>query len=285
VRKWPFELVLDLDETLVYVDHAERSVDARPPPGCSALQFNKHSATAHCRFMRPRPHLEKFLREASQRCRLNIYTAGSTPYAEEILRHIDPEGTLIQGEIQTRPPNQLVDPTNPPKKRLTKINSSDRFLRRAVIVDDQIAAWDSDFQDRVLIAKKFQHDFTAGAPRPPRDDFLLHLLSLFERIAHRHKRDTHIAQTLFDERHTIFEGLVIYLAEENPHPDFAKNIRLFNGKVAPTLGANVTHIAVSSHDAALRIPRGLPATIVHFSWIVDSFHAWCRQDEQNYKMM
>ena len=129
VQKWPFELVLDLDLTLVYVHNEEPfpSVDAKPPDGWVALKLFTDKDGHHSRFMRPRPHLTKFLREASKHCsRLHVYTASHTPYAEEILRHIDPDG-LITGIKKSWPHCDRLAR----RSSLRQMNPSVPFMKRA----------------------------------------------------------------------------------------------------------------------------------------------------------
>ena len=280
VRKWPFDLVLDLDLTLVYVHNQEPfpSVDATPPDGWVALKLHDDTNGHHARFMRPRPYLERFLREASQHCKLHVYTAAQTPYAEEILRHIDP-GRLITGYKVSWPPNTPIDRNNPPKKNLRTMNPSVPFMKRVLILDDQPNAWEQEFHDRVVTAKKFLGN------TPETDEHLLDTLRFLELAAGRHRLldKAYTGDTLRAERTAIFKGMVFYFAGSEIDKDTEPTIHWLGGTTVVTPHHKVTHIVVSGSAAQSNIPRGHSASIVHWSYVRDCFFALRRLDELAYK--
>lgn len=279
VQKWPFELVLDLDLTLVYVHNEEPfpSVDAKPPDGWVALKLFTDKDGHHSRFMRPRPHLERFLREASKHCsRLHVYTASYTPYAEEILRHIDPDG-LITGIKKSWP--HCDRPV--PKKSLRQMNPSVPFMKRALILDDQLQFWEKDFQDRVIAAKPFVGN------TPETDEHLLDVLQFLKLAAERHRqldRDkAYTGDTLRAERTAIFKSMVFYLADKGVNKDTELTIGWLGGVTVVAPHPNVTHMVVSGSAAQSTIPHGHSASIVHWHYVRDCWFALRRLDEQPYK--
>ena len=278
VQKWPFELVLDLDLTLVYVHNEEpfHSVDATAPDGWVALKLFTDKHGHHSRFMRPRPHLTTFLQEASQHCKLNGYTASHTPYAEEILRHIDPDG-LITGIKKSWPHCDRP----PPKKSLRQMNPSAPFMKRALILDDQLGFWEKEFHDRVIIAKPFVGN------TPETDEHLMHVLGFLELAAERHRqldRDkAYTGDTLLAGRTAIFKGKVFYLADEGVDKDTEPTIGWLGGTTVVTPYPSVTYMVVSGSAAQSNIPRGHSASIVHWSYIRDCFFALRRLNELDYK--
>ena len=279
VQKWPFELVLDLDLTLVYVHNEEpfHSVDAKPPDGWVALKLFTDKHGHHSRFMRPRPHLKRFLREASKHCsRLHVYTASHTPYAEEILRHIDPDG-LITGIKKSWPHCDRP----PPKKSLRQMNPSVPFMKRALILDDQLGFWEKEFQDRVIIAKPFVGN------TPETDEHLMDVLQFLKLAAERHRQldreKAYTGDTLLAGRTAIFKGMVFYLADEGVDKDTEPTIGWLGGTTVVTPHHKVTHIVVSGSAAQSNIPRGHSASIVHWSYVRDCFFALRRLDELAYK--
>ena len=70
--KKKFTLVLDLDETLVHYSEDE---------GEGKIFF--------------RPHLDYFLREMSKNFELMIFTAAQQDYADTVINHLDPSGSLF----------------------------------------------------------------------------------------------------------------------------------------------------------------------------------------------
>ena len=271
--------MLDLDLTLVYVHNEEpfHSVDAKPPDGWVALKLFTDKHGHHSRFMRPRPHLTRFLREASKHCsRLHVYTASHTPYAEEILRHIDPDG-LITGIKKSWPHCDRP----PPKKSLRQMNPSVPFMKRALILDDQLGFWEKEFHDRVIIAKPFVGN------TPETDEHLMHVLGFLELADERHRQlereKAYTGDTLLAGRTAIFKGMVVYLADEEIDKDTEPTIGWLGGTTVVTPHHKVTHIVVSGSAAQSNIPHGHSASIVHWHYVRDCFFALRRLNELDYK--
>jgi len=82
-------LVLDLDETLIHTE-VEPIVDA---DFRFTLSSNEGSQTM---FVRIRPHAKHFLAEVSKHFEVIVFTASERPYAEHILKHLDPSGTMVE---------------------------------------------------------------------------------------------------------------------------------------------------------------------------------------------
>jgi Dullard-like phosphatase family protein len=77
-------LVLDLDDTLV---HSSDSGDFE-------VQLKQQSL-----WVRTRPHAAEFLREAGRLYEVAVYTASEAVYADQVLKHLDPTGCLLQHRL------------------------------------------------------------------------------------------------------------------------------------------------------------------------------------------
>ena len=80
-------LVLDLDETLVHCGF-------KALPAADIELHIDYLGTPYTVFGRRRPHLEAFLKEASQHFELVCFTASQKLYAERIVKIIDPNGYI-----------------------------------------------------------------------------------------------------------------------------------------------------------------------------------------------
>jgi len=80
-------LVLDLDETLVHCSIEEPDPESQPPDLEFPVQFHGTSYTVYVRL---RPHLEKFLKQVSQKFEVVCFTASQKVYADALLNRIDP---------------------------------------------------------------------------------------------------------------------------------------------------------------------------------------------------
>lgn len=83
-------LVLDLDETLIHtevepIEDADFVFTLASPDGCGQHMY-----------VRTRPHAHHFLEEAAKRFEVIVFTASERPYAEHVLRHLDPHGLLVE---------------------------------------------------------------------------------------------------------------------------------------------------------------------------------------------
>ncbi len=59
-------------------------------------------------YVKTRPHAHHFLREAAKAFEVIVFTASERPYAESILRHLDPSGALV-GHVFCREDCTLVE--------------------------------------------------------------------------------------------------------------------------------------------------------------------------------
>lgn len=85
-------------------------------------------------YVKPRPGLQNFLRQLSQRYEMHVYTMGTRTYAESVCRLVDPQGTLFGARIISRDENGSLL-----QKSLKKLFPMDTSM--VVIIDDRADVW------------------------------------------------------------------------------------------------------------------------------------------------
>ncbi|CAB9513958.1 Carboxy-terminal domain RNA polymerase II polypeptide A small phosphatase [Seminavis robusta] len=85
-------LFLDLDKTLIYSDRGF----ARPSNKDDDYFFITLPTTGSMKIHK-RPHLDHFLKTISSRFEVYIFTASESIYADKILDHLDPHGSIFSG--------------------------------------------------------------------------------------------------------------------------------------------------------------------------------------------
>ena len=146
-------LVLDLDETLIHtevvpIDDADFVFTLTSSDG-EGLQYM---------YVRKRPHAEHFLREVSKRFEVIIFTASERPYAENVLKELDPTGSLID-YLLCREDCLFIE-----GEFVKDLNTLGRDIRRVALVDNRpemycfqvdngipILSWFDDRQDCELL--------------------------------------------------------------------------------------------------------------------------------------
>ena len=135
-------LILDIDHTLLH----GTPVLTLPPNelmerfSLKSIAVNIEGATPYYHLIKLRPYLMEFLESISQKYQLSIYTAGTRSYAEDVVKLIDPGGTLFRKRIVSR--SDAIDSLGSAglEKSLTRLfvgESSDL----AVILDDREDVW------------------------------------------------------------------------------------------------------------------------------------------------
>jgi Dullard-like phosphatase family protein len=89
-------VVLDLDETLIHAEHWDPNCAESLPEVAGAMVIKSDLAVS---LIRKRPFVEEFLREASKRFELIVFTAGSEEYASPILDDLDPNKTIFRHRL------------------------------------------------------------------------------------------------------------------------------------------------------------------------------------------
>jgi CTD small phosphatase-like protein 2 len=144
-------VVLDLDETLIHtevapIDDADFTFTLA---GCDQPQ------TLHVRI---RPHAELFLRTMAELFEVIVFTASERPYAEAVLRQLDPKGDLVE-HVLCREDCTFID-----GEFIKDLGGLSRDLSRTVLVDNRpemycyhtecgipISSWFSDRRDCELL--------------------------------------------------------------------------------------------------------------------------------------
>ena len=103
-------LILDLDHTLLnstqFKELTQEEHDllheciAREAEGLKEGQRPMLYCLRHMGFFtKLRPHVFEFLESVSKICQPYVYTMGDKPYAREMVKLIDPEGTIFHGRV------------------------------------------------------------------------------------------------------------------------------------------------------------------------------------------
>jgi RNA polymerase II subunit A C-terminal domain phosphatase len=85
-------------------------------------------------YVKPRPGLQNFLTQLSQRYELHVYTMGTRTYAESVCRLVDPDGSLFGARIISRDENGSLL-----QKSLSKLFPMDTSM--VAIIDDRADVW------------------------------------------------------------------------------------------------------------------------------------------------
>jgi len=159
-------LVLDLDETLVHSkainDGSQHDYSFSMP-----LRFPPRSTCEV--FVRKRPHLDEFLSRVSPSFELVVFTASGRPYAEPVLKFLDPSGNIFSHAL-------FYDATTLVRGHYLKdLRLLGRDLSKTLIVDNS-PQW-------------FAFQLDNGVPIPSfvgddADDHLLRLLPFLDSLAH-----------------------------------------------------------------------------------------------------
>lgn len=85
-------------------------------------------------YVKPRPGLQNFLTQLSERYELHVYTMGTRTYAESVCRLVDPDGLLFGARIISRDENGSLL-----QKSLSKLFPMDTSM--VAIIDDRADVW------------------------------------------------------------------------------------------------------------------------------------------------
>ncbi len=91
LNKKKYVLYIDLDETLIYASEQKPSKTRS-----LKITIDIPDEPDKIFYIKPRPFLEEFLKEASKIFKIYLYTRASKRYAEEILKHIDRNQMIIK---------------------------------------------------------------------------------------------------------------------------------------------------------------------------------------------
>eukprot|EP00927_Polykrikos_kofoidii_P039407 TRINITY_DN33804_c0_g1_i1.p1 TRINITY_DN33804_c0_g1~~TRINITY_DN33804_c0_g1_i1.p1 ORF type:complete len:594 (-),score=60.58 TRINITY_DN33804_c0_g1_i1:303-2063(-) len=140
-------LVLDIDHTLLHTGSAQQAARAVRRRGAGSRSRCSVVTTPNGTryYVRLRPHLPDFLRQARELCDLYLYTHGTGVYAEGIVREIDPDGRFFGS------PPRLFTRDNTPLglKNLREIFPAD--TSQVLVVDDRDEVWPPDIRNTQLI--------------------------------------------------------------------------------------------------------------------------------------
>ncbi|KAF8576120.1 hypothetical protein K439DRAFT_1419191 [Ramaria rubella] len=85
-------------------------------------------------YIKPRPGLQDFLAQMSEKYEMHVYTMGTRAYAESVCTAIDPEGTIFRGRILSRDESGSLT-----QKSLQRLFPCDTSM--VVIIDDRADVW------------------------------------------------------------------------------------------------------------------------------------------------
>lgn len=85
-------------------------------------------------YVKPRPGLQRFLQELSERYEMHVYTMGTRTYAESVCKLVDPHGAIFGARITSRDENGSLL-----QKSLKKLFPMDTSM--VIIIDDRADVW------------------------------------------------------------------------------------------------------------------------------------------------
>ena len=156
-------LALDLDQTLVC---------ASPKP----LHVHHHwiQTTNAALFVCERPYLRHFLAQVSQWYKVAIFTAGTKAWADPIISHLDPEGTMIEKRYFRQFCSRTKDGTY--VKDLSLITTKDKIaLSKCILVDDTAVSYQLYPDNAIPIQSFYAESYDA-------DSALLNLLPVLHAL-------------------------------------------------------------------------------------------------------
>lgn len=157
-------LVLDLDHTLLHAVQVDGptpqetvchngEIHHLPIQELSSTRVMKHLV------MKKRPHVDRFLKEASNYFQMSIYTMGTRRYAEAVVKILDPNNIYFNSRIVARSEgtsntNEIYD------KSLKNIFLDDASM--AVILDDRDDVWKGPQNDQLLLVRPYIYFIPGG---------------------------------------------------------------------------------------------------------------------------
>jgi CTD small phosphatase-like protein 2 len=158
-------LVLDLDETLIHTE-----VDFIPDADFTFCLPGGGDNGLQVMYVRVRPHALAFLAFCAAKFEVIVFTASERPYAEAVLRHLDPAGLLVD-HVLCREDCTFVD------GEFTKdLGALSRDMRRVALVDNRpemycfhaangvpVSSWFEDRRDCELLRLRPKLEAMAAA--------------------------------------------------------------------------------------------------------------------------
>ncbi|PWN37086.1 FCP1-like phosphatase, partial [Meira miltonrushii] len=137
-------LIVDLDQTIIHAtvdptvgewmkDQSNANYKALADVGKFLLGVDG-KADGCWYYVKPRPGLQNFLTQLSERYELHVYTMGTRTYAESVCRLVDPDGSLFGARIISRDENGSLL-----QKSLSKLFPMDTSM--VAIIDDRADVW------------------------------------------------------------------------------------------------------------------------------------------------
>jgi hypothetical protein len=151
-REFKLNLVLDIDSTLLFAEHDSKLNNANPWKLEAPLITPVIGNTPYKLRLKIRKNTIDLLRRASNFCNIFIYTHGQEPYAWEVVRVL----TELSGiEIKHENVIGLKYNTPPTQKSLRHFSEDPLFKSRALILDDNARAWESEWHLNLIQSMKF----------------------------------------------------------------------------------------------------------------------------------
>ncbi|KAJ8460699.1 hypothetical protein OPV22_033625 [Ensete ventricosum] len=259
-----------------------------------------------------RPGIWNFLCKASKLYELHICTKGSTAYATEMAKLLDPTGSLFPGRVISRGDDGDASPSNA-VERASKPKDLDGVLgleSAVLIVDDSPEMWPR-YQPNLIVVERY-HFFPSskrkfGLPGPSlldihrdestKDGTLASALAVIERIhdsffSHHSIQKADVRSLLEAEQRKILRGCrlvfsrVFSVDEANPrqHPLW-KKAEQFGAVCTNQIDEHVTHvIATSLGTVKVKWALSTGKFVVHPGWIEASTFLYRRANEHNFAL-
>ncbi|CAD8187025.1 unnamed protein product [Paramecium octaurelia] len=187
-------LVLDLDETLVHCEFKENNNFQH-----ESLLKVIHKEQEYKIYLRTRPHLHKFLLEASRDYEIIIFTAGYEAYCEKLLEYIDKDRLI--SDYYARGSCQFINGVC-----FKDLSLLDRSMEDIIFIDNNPNAFDRCQDNGLLIPSYLDSDDDYCLLRLiPFLKFLSKKKDLRPIIQHVHSYEKNIGEALFADPQKTLE--------------------------------------------------------------------------------
>ena len=262
-----------------------------------------------------RPYVHEFLKAASERYELYVYTMGAKAYAKEMVNLLDPTGSLGLSGNSDRVIGKE-DSTESHTKDLDVILGSERTT---LIVDDSPAVWPR-FKAQLLVPRRY-HFFPSSSSKDgslpegfqppliteddePAEDGQLHAILTALINIHTHyfagldgaaasasldaSQPPHVSDSVRAIRRQVLKGKTLVFShviplDQQKTPEKSAEYRLateLGATMTNTLGSKVTHVVAGSDGTdKVRWARSHKVHAVSIDWLASCSYLWRVVDE------
>ncbi|KAJ0973543.1 hypothetical protein J5N97_021502 [Dioscorea zingiberensis] len=274
-------LVLDLDHTLLHSIKAAELDRIQDEKLFKMIEQELGQPQRHL-FCLPglsmwtklRPGIWNFLDKASKLYELHVYTLGMKSYAAEIVKILDPTGTLFQGRVISRGDKSDLPNGGGESSLIKDFNKVQRLESDVLIMDDTINVWPHN-QRNLIAVKSYNYFPESRQPYEPCEPSFLEsdsderadigtlssLLTVIERI-HREffsflsLEGIDVRNTLASQKRRILSGCKILFSgissmnEDKPHlHPLWQTCQEFGAVCTTRIDQSVTHVVAECFGA------------------------------------